>query len=129
MLSDLSRIGKTFLHSVKEARLSLLAGEVYSVLVSFISYLWIWLWLKIKDRGLRRFSSLVPIAKVPFWYMFLSHSHISDSWLCEFAFSLVSSHGRKTTRHGSCNVRGQVAVAQRARHVNATDLLPAHAPR
>ena len=27
-----------------------------------------WVWLKIKELGLRGFSSLVPFAKVPFWY-------------------------------------------------------------
>ena len=28
----------------------------------------IWVWRKIKQLGLRRFWSLVPFAKVPFWY-------------------------------------------------------------
>ena len=34
-------------------------------------------WLKIKDLGLRRFQFLVACAKVPFWYIYLSHSHES----------------------------------------------------
>ena len=36
-----------------------------------------WVWHKFQELGLRRFWSLVPFAKVPFWYMFLSHSHMS----------------------------------------------------
>ena len=27
-------------------------------------------WLKVKELGLRRFESLVPFTRVPFWYMF-----------------------------------------------------------
>ena len=30
----------------------------------------IWVWLKIKELGLRGFSSLVPFTKVPCWYHF-----------------------------------------------------------
>ena len=29
----------------------------------------IWVWIKIKELGLRRFSSLVPFTKVPFGYI------------------------------------------------------------
>ena len=32
-----------------------------------------WVWLKIKELGLRRFSSF-PFTKVPCWHMFWSHS-------------------------------------------------------
>ena len=35
-----------------------------------------WVWLKIKEPGLRKFWSLVPFAKVPFRYMFFSHSQL-----------------------------------------------------
>ena len=29
------------------------------------------MWLKIKQQGLRRFWSMFPLARVPFWYCFL----------------------------------------------------------
>ena len=29
-----------------------------------------WLWLKIKLEGLRRFWSMFPLTRVPFWYRF-----------------------------------------------------------
>ena len=30
----------------------------------------IWVWLKIKQEGLRRFWSMFPLTRVPFWYRF-----------------------------------------------------------
>ena len=30
-----------------------------------------WVWLKIKPEGLRRFWSMFPLARVPFWYRLL----------------------------------------------------------
>ena len=30
-----------------------------------------WVWLKIKQEGLRRFWSMFPLNRVPFWYRFL----------------------------------------------------------
>ena len=40
-----------------------------------------WVWLKIKPEGLRRFWSMFPLTRVPFWnFGFLSHSHVGG-WL------------------------------------------------
>ena len=38
-----------------------------------------WVWLKITQEGLRRFWSMFPLARVPFWYRLLSHGHVLDS--------------------------------------------------
>ena len=35
-----------------------------------------WQWLKIKELGLRRFWSMFPLTRVPFWYWFFSHTHV-----------------------------------------------------
>ena len=40
-----------------------------------------WVWLKIKQEGLRRFWSMCPLTRVPFWYWF---------------FEPQPSHGDKT---------------------------------
>ena len=37
------------------------------------------MWLKIKQEGLRRFWSIFPLTRVPFWSGFLTHSHICSS--------------------------------------------------
>ena len=30
----------------------------------------LWLWVKIEQEGLRRFWSMCPLTRVPFWYRF-----------------------------------------------------------
>ena len=38
---------------------------------SFLAvYFAIWVWLKIKQEGVRRFWSMFPLTRVPFWYRF-----------------------------------------------------------
>ena len=37
----------------------------------------IWVWLNIEELGLRRFSALVPFAKVPFWYLFFEPQRLN----------------------------------------------------
>ena len=43
---------------------SMLAGGGYRLV-------WKWLWVKIKQEGLRRFWSMFPLPRVPFWYRFV----------------------------------------------------------
>ena len=52
-------------------RLEALAGELFDAA---------WVWLKINQEGLRRFWSMVPLARVPFWYRFFEpQPHGSNS--------------------------------------------------
>ena len=39
-----------------------------------------WVWLKFKQEGFRRFWSIFPLTRVPFWNsVFLRHSHMEQS--------------------------------------------------
>ena len=50
-----------------------------------------WQWLKIKELGLRRFWSMLPLARVPFWNSgFLSHSQFTERVLLFVAATRVS---------------------------------------
>ena len=38
----------------------------------------IWVWLKINQQGLRRFWSIFPLTRVPFWYRFFEPQPFDD---------------------------------------------------
>ena len=44
--------------------------HVYPVCLYIYIYVCIWVWLKTKQEGLRRFWSMFPLTRVPFWYRF-----------------------------------------------------------
>ena len=52
----------------------------------FSSYIWVW--LKVKQKGVRRFRSMFPLTRVPFWYRFFEpqpyerQGHRTRPWRC-----------------------------------------------
>ena len=48
-------------------------------------------WLKIKQEGLRRFGSMFPLARVPFWYRFFEPQPNLIIWLRSFAAGICGT--------------------------------------
>ena len=54
-----------------------------------------WVWLKVKQPGLRRFWSMFPLTRAPFWYRFLSLSAHVKALLSWSSMRVSSDRGAK----------------------------------
>ena len=93
-------------------------GKLASPFAELRKKIIMWLWLKIKEPGLRRFYSLVPFTKGPFWYIYLSHSHVASGLVCSLEIKVgclpQATRPRVPLTEGPDRVEGELQIRFRS---------------